>query len=50
MKQLWIEESAKKSLNKYCEKHGTKMQATGTKAIEIGLKELTRRQKEMENK
>lgn len=50
MKQVWIEENAHTSLIKYCTKHGTKIQVISTKAIEIGLKELERHQKEMGNK
>ena len=50
MKQVWIEENAHTSLIKYCTKHDTKIQGISTKCIEIGLKELERQQKEMENK
>ena len=50
MKQVWIEDSTKKALDKYCQKYGTKMQTICTQAIDMRLKELNRQQKEMENK
>ena len=50
MKQVWIDDVRFNRLCKYCKKNGTKMQNISTKAIEIGLIELERQQKEIENR
>ena len=50
LKQVWIEEPLHKRLCKYCEKHGSWKQVISTKAIELGLEELERQQKELESK
>lgn len=48
-RQLWVSLDAHAAVCAYCNRNGAKIQTIGTKAIELGLKEIEKQEKALSN-